>query len=215
VTPVLAGTAARPSAPLLGLVLLAAVVVGACGAATGSPAPSPSPSPAASPGASPSASAGVSPASPDPAASDGTAVGPEPTSWPGGVVEAVIILGKADLEIKAAGGDLGAAAANEDLQAMAGAADGLATLLERLQRQVDRIRDYPVTATAAAAYDAAFPDMLAGSRAIAAAIEAGDGAALTAGVQQLAKGTAAYEEARRQIGPLIQPALLMQRILVK
>ncbi|HEX5828606.1 MAG TPA: hypothetical protein VFY23_13860 [Candidatus Limnocylindrales bacterium] len=213
-TPVLPGNAARRGAPLLGLVLLAAVVA-ACGTEPGSPASSPSPSPAASADGSPSASAGASPASPDPGASDGTAVGPEPTSWPGGVVEAVIILGKADLEIKAAGGDLGAAAANEDLEAMSGAADGLATLLERLQRQVDRIRDYPVTAAAAAAYDAAFPDMLAGSRAIGDAIRAGDGAALTAGVQQLAKGTAAYEEARRQIGPLIQPALLMQRILVK
>ena len=126
-----------------------------------------------------------------------------------------MLLGKADLEIKAAGGDFGAAAAYEDLEAMWGAADGLASLLARLQGQVDRIRDYPVTAAAAAAYDAAFPDMLAGATMIRDSITAGDAAGLTAGVQQLAKGTAAYEAARKEIGPLVEPALLMQRILVK
>jgi hypothetical protein len=142
-------------------------------------------------------------------------VGPSPTPWPGGVVEAVVILGKADLDIKAAAADLGAAAAYEDLEAMWGAADGLATLIEKLQGQVDRIRDYPLTAPVAAAYDKAFPDMLAGSKAIRDAIKAGDAAALTAGFQQLATGSQAYEEARRLIGPLVEPALLMQRVLVK
>ena len=130
-------------------------------------------------------------------------------------MEAIVILGKADEQIKTASGDLGAAAASEDLQAMWGAADGLATLIERLQPQVDRIRDYPVTAAAATAYDGAFPDMLAGALAIRDSITAGDGAGLTAGVERLAKGTAAYEAARREIGPLVEPALLMQRILVK
>jgi hypothetical protein len=57
--------------------------------------------------------------------------------------------------------------------------------------------------------------MLAGATAIRDSITAGDGAGVTAGFQQLARGTAAYERARAEIGPLIQPALLMQRILVK
>ena len=198
-------TAPDRGAPLVAIVILVGLLVGACGTATNSVTPSASPSSAA-----PSAEAPVSPG-----ATDGSAVGPEPTSWPGGVVEAVVILGKADAEIKAAGGDLGAAAATEDLEAMWGAADGLATLIERLQGQVDRIRDYPVTAPAAAAYDAAFPDMLAGAKGVRDAIRAGDAAALTTAVAQLAKGTAAYEAARREIGPLVEPALLMQRILVK
>ena len=55
---------------------------------------------------------------------------PSATPWPGGVVEAVMILAKADAEIQAAGADLGAAAAYQDLEAMWGAADGLATLIE-------------------------------------------------------------------------------------
>ena len=131
------------------------------------------------------------------------------------MVEAVVILGKADTDIQAAGADLGAAAAYEDLKAMWGAADGLATLIERLQTQVPRIAGYAETAPAAAAYDGAFPDMLAGARKLRDAITAGDAAGITAGSQQLAKGLEAYREARRLIGPLVDQALLMQRLLLK
>jgi hypothetical protein len=178
--------------------MLVALVVAACAGPTSTASP-------VSPGASPTASASASEA----------VVGPSPTPWPGGVVEAIVILGKADLEIQKAGGDLGAAAASEDLEAMWGAADGLAVLIEKLQKQVDRIRDYPVSADAATAYDAAFPDMLAGAKGIRDAISAKDSAALTDAVQQLGRGTAAYAEARRQMGPLVDQAILMQRVLVK
>jgi hypothetical protein len=188
-----------PGGPLAALVLLVALLVAACGAATSSGSPSSSTSTPAAP-SSPGAS---------------EAIGPSPTAWPGGVVEAVVLLGKADAEIQKAGGDLGAAAAAEDLEAMWGAADGLAPLLEKMQGQVDRIRDHPETAAAAKAYDAALPDMLAGATGIRAAIDAKDAAALAAAVQQLGTGTAAYAEARRQIGPLVERAILMQRVLVK
>lgn len=202
-------TAPERGAPLAAIALLVALLVAACGAATATSSPVPSAVPPAS--ASAAASGGPSSSA---AASD-EAIGPSPTAWPGGIVEAVIILGKADADIQAAGADLGAAAAYEDLEAMWGAADGLATLIEKLQGQVDRIRDYPVTAAAAKAYDASFPDMLAGAKQIRDSIKAGDGAGLTAGFQRLAAGTQAYEAARKEIGPLVEPALLMQRILVK
>lgn len=206
-------TAPERGAPLAAIALLLTLLVAACGAATVTSSPSSGPS--ASPAGDASSSAGAgSPGAASPGASD-EAVGPKPTSWPGGVVEAVIILGKADADIQAAGADLGAAAAYEDLEAMWGAADGLATLIEKLQGQVDRIRDYPVTQAAAKAYDASFPDMLAGAKQIRDSIKAGDGAGLTAGFQRLAAGTQAYEAARKEIGPLVEPALLMQRILVK
>ena len=89
---------------------------------------------------------------PSPAASGrrrapvGRARAPQPsaTPWPGGVVEAVRRpRRKADQEIQTAGADLGTAATNQDLEAMWGAADGLATLLEQLPAQVDRIRGLP------------------------------------------------------------------------
>lgn len=199
-------------APLTAIALLVAVLVAACGAATGTPTPTPATG-SATP-ATGSGSPGTASASPGASASEAL-VGPSPTSWPGDVVEATVILGKADLEIQKAGGDLGAAAAYEDLPAMWGAADGLATLIEKLQGQVDRIRDYPETAAAAKAYDAAFPDMLAGAKGIRDAIDAKDGAALTGAVAQLGQGTAKYAEARRLIAPLFDQAILMQRVLVK
>ncbi len=182
---------------LLPLVLLIALIVGACGSPAGSTTAPESPQ-----------------AVPSPSVDDG---GPAPsaTPWPGGVVEAVVILGKADAEIKAAGADLGAAAAYEDLDAMRGAADGLATLIERLQRQVPRIAEYPETAAAASAYAAAFPGMLAGATALRDAITAGDATGITEGSRQLAAGLQQYEEARRLIGPLVDRAILMQRLLTK
>jgi hypothetical protein len=202
VTPVIRRVAAPGGAPVAAVVLLAVLLVAACGAASST----------ASPAASPSADVALSGSS-GASASEGT--GPSPTAWPGGVVEAVVLLGKADAEIQKAGGDLGAAAANEDLEAMWGAADGVAPLLEKMRGQVDRIRDYPETAEAAKAYDAALPDMVAGATGIRAAIDAKDATALAAAVQQLGTGTAAYAEARRQIGPLVEQAILMQRTLVK
>ncbi len=124
-------------------------------------------------------------------------------------------LALADAEIQAAGADLGAAAAYEDLEAMWGAADGLAKLLAKLQREVPRIADYPESAAAARAYEAAFPDMLEGATTLRDAITAGDAARIAAGSQQLAIGLQQYAVARREIGPLAERAMLMQRILVK
>jgi hypothetical protein len=183
----------------LATLVLTAVLVAACGPGVGSPSPS-----------------AVATASPVPSGSGGAVVpGSEPTRWPGTVVEAVMALAKADAEIQAAGADLGAAAAYEDLEAMWGAADGLVTLLGRLQTQVPRIADYPLTAQLAKAYDAAFPDMLAGATLLRDSITAGDGAGVAEGSRRLAAGLEQYAAARRLIGPLVEEAILQQRLLVK
>jgi len=191
---------ANPAGPLraspvgAAVVLLLTLLVAACAATTGTAAPG------ASAGAGASGDAGAAPSA---------------TPWPGDIVEAVVILGKADAQIQAAGADLGAAAAYEDLDAMWGAADGLATLLQRLETQVPRIKGYPETAAAAAAYEKALPVMLAGATQLRDAIKAGDAAGITAGSQQLAQGLQDYQDARRLIGPLVDRALLMQRLLLK
>jgi hypothetical protein len=199
---------ARPPAGLLATLVIALLVV-ACGGTASSNAPSASAAATTAPSASgdTSGSPGASPS--------GEAEGPSPTPWPGGIVEAVGLLGRADLEVQKAGGDLGAAAANEDLKAMWGAADGFVPLLEKMQGQVDRIRDYPETATAAAAYDTALADMLAGAKGIRDAIDAKDATALQGAVQQLGTGTAEYGEARKLIAPLVDRAILMEKVLVK
>jgi hypothetical protein len=186
----------RRAIPGTAVLLLVVLLVGACGPGNTTLVPG-----------SPGTSAAASPAT--------SGEGPNPTSWPGGVIEAVLNLAKADSQIQAAGDDLAAAAAYEDLQKMWGAADGLATLIDRLDFEVTRIKDYPATQAAAVAYEAAFPDMLAGARQLRDSITAGDAAGLTTGSQRLAAGLGAYSDARRLIGPLAQDALLMQRLLVK
>ena len=191
--------APRRDAPAAAVGLLVTLLVAACGVTTATPAPSPVVP--ASPGASPSV--------------DGGAHWPSPAGWPGGVVEALVNQGHADGHNQLAGGDHRVAAANEDIEAMRGAADGLAILLERLIPQIDRIRDYPETAPAAAAYDAAFPVMLEGATQLRDAIDGGDATAMAAGSQRLAEGLEQYAEARRLIGPLVDQALLMQRLLIK
>jgi hypothetical protein len=185
------------------VVLVIAVLTAACGAVPGSPSASPAGSMVTPSGAPPSDGAAAA------------TLGPRATPWPGTVVEAVVFLGKADVEIKAAGADLGAAAASQDLQAMWGAADGLVTLVQRLQGQVPRIADYPETASAARAYEAAFPGMLAGATLLRDSITAGDSPGVVEGSRQLAAGLEKYGAARRLIGPLFDQAILMQRILVK
>ena len=141
--------------------------------------------------------------------------GPSPTPWPSGVVEAVLLLGKADLDIQQAGTDLSAAVAAEDLQKMWGAADGLATSLERLIPETQKLHGYPATDALGASYDASFPVMLAGARQLRDAITAGDAAGVTAGSQQLSAGLDKYRETRRLLGPALEQAILMQRLLVK
>jgi hypothetical protein len=197
------------ASPVGVVLLLLAALVAACGAATASPSPSAPPQASTGLGGSGSASGGSG------ADGAGRTLKPGATPWPGNIVEAVILLEKADLEIQAAGADLGAAAAYQDLKAMWGAADGLATLVARLQTIVPRIAGYPETAAAAKAYDAALPDLLAGAGTLRDAITAGDGAGVTTGSEQLASGLEKYALARRLIGPLSDQALLMQRILVK
>ena len=189
-------------------ILAAALLVGACGASTGTPsAAAPSTAPSAAADASGQASGAPSgpPRSPQPSA----------TAWPGGVVEAIVVLGAADQDIQTAGGDLGTAVNNQDLEAMWGAADGLATTLDQLPAQVDRIRGYPAMAALAAAYDAALPDMIGGAKDLRDAITDENAAGITAGSQRLSNGLKAYAAVRPILGPLVEQGFLMQRLLVK
>jgi hypothetical protein len=198
-----AGPGASRGARAAVSLLVAGLLVVGCGSTVSSPSTGPS-------------GAATMPSASGSASSDGAnAAVPSPTPWPGGVVEAVMILAQGDAQIKAAGADLGAAAAYQDMKAMWGAADGLATLIGRLQTQVPRIAEYPATAAAAAAYDASFPDMLAGAKTLRDAITASDAAGITSGSEQLSAGLEKYKAARRLIGPLADDALLMQRLLVK
>ena len=127
-------------------------------------------------------------------------------------------LGASRTQVQAAGADLGAAAGDQDLKAMWGAADGLATLIERAADAGRRgSRTIPSRRRPPRRTRRPCPDMLAGRRRkLRDSITAGDAAGVTAGSEQLAKGLEAYAAGPRAlIGPLVDEALLMQRQLVK
>lgn len=156
----------------------------------------------------------AAPATPSPTV-DPSAPTPAPTWWPNPVVAAILALGSSDPEIQLAGNDFLGAAETQDLELLLRAADGLAELILAVEPNVDRIRNYAETAELARLYDVAFPDMLAGARQISAALRAGDAEGVVAGSRLLSRGLAAYGEVRSELGPLVERALFMQRILVK
>jgi hypothetical protein len=195
------------TALLVLVALLVGALVAACGASgSGS---------AAAPGSPGSSEAGSSEAAP-PGASGSAGADASPSGkWPGDVVEAVLNLATADGQIQQAGNDLDAAANSHDLKAMWGAADGLATLLHKLDFEVSRIKDFPETQPLHAAYSTALPDMEGGAQQLRDAITNGDAAGITAGSARLAKGLQEYSQVRDLLGPLAQEALQQKRLLVK
>ena len=192
-------------ATLIASLLLASLVI-ACGTSVSPPASGASPTiglPGSSGGGLPAGSPG--------------ALGPDPSRprWPGTTVLAVIALGAADGEIQKAGADLQKAADTEDLKAMWGAADGLAKMIDGLMPNLDRLDAYAGTQPVAALYRVAFPEMAAGAKQLRDAITAGDAAGIAAGYQQIAKAAQSYAPIRRQIGGLVEQAIVQQRLLLQ
>ncbi|HUQ78050.1 MAG TPA: hypothetical protein VM427_04160 [Patescibacteria group bacterium] len=150
-----------------------------------------------------------------PVASDPGGAGPSPSRWPSAAVEAMMALGAADAEIAKAGVDLEDAVNKQDLKAMWGAADGLAKMIDGLAPNVDSLESYEGTKPMADRYRVAFPDIGGGARQLRDAITAGDSAGVVAGSQRLAKGLAAYGPMRRDLGDLVEQAVLQKRLLVR
>jgi len=147
----------------------------------------------------------------------GTSGAPDPSQprWPGTTVLAVIALGAADGEIEKAGTDLQAAADDQDLRKMWGAADGLAKMIDGLMPNIDRLEIFPGTQAAAAIYRKAFPELSAGAKQLRDAITSGDANGIVAGSQAIAQGLADYGPARIVIAALVEQAILQQRLLVE
>ena len=200
----------RVTRTAVGLVL--ALLVVACGT-SGLPS-SGAPSGLANPTVAPSIA--TSPIASGAAVSGGSGV-PDPSqpTWPGTTVLAVIALGAADGEIQKAGVDLAKAADTHDLPALRGAADGLATMIDGLMPNLDRLDVYPGTQPVAALYRKAFPELAAGAKQLRDSITSGDAAGVAAGSQLLAQGVADYGPIRAQIGALVEQAIVQQRLLLQ
>jgi hypothetical protein len=183
--------------------VLLALLVAACGASSIGPSRSPgavggSAGPALGPGA------------------PGASLAPDATPlWPAQTVLAVMALGAADGEIQKAGDDLQAAAGNQDLKAMWGAADGLAKMIDGLMPNIDGLELYAGTKPAAVIYRKAFPELSAGAKQLRDAITDGNANGIVAGSQAIAQGLADYAPVRQLLGGLVEQAVLQQRLLVK
>ena len=197
--------------------LLLALLVVACGTsgspASGAPRVPASPTVGPSIASSPGATSAIT-SSPVVAAGSGVPDPSQPT-WPGTTVLAVIALGAADGEIQKAGVDLTNAAAAHDLPGLRGAADGLATMIDGLMPNLDRLDVYPGTQAVAALYRKAFPELAAGAKQLRDSITSGDAPGVAAGSRLLSQGVADYGPIREQIGAHVEQAIVQQRLLLQ
>jgi hypothetical protein len=166
-------------------------------------------------GSGPASTAGLPNAGGPPVAAGSLAPGDSQPRWPGTTVLAVIALGAADGEIQKAGNDLQAAADKQDLKAMWGAADGLATMIDGLMPNLDRLEAYAGTTDVSKLYRQSFPEISGGAKQLRDSITKGDGNGIVAGSQLIAKGLADYAPVRQLIAGLVEQAILQQRLLVQ
>jgi hypothetical protein len=173
----------RPAWLLAAALLL--IVVG-CGATPATPSTSP-----ASPGAG----------SPSPAASN----------WPSGVAQAVLNLAAADNEIRKAGVDLAAAAEQQDLGLMRGAAAGLVGVVEPNITNAQLLQTFELTRPAGDKAHEAMVGLRDAAVMIRDAIDAGDAAGIEEGSRRLAAALQVYGEARVLLSELAVEALRQVR----
>ena len=98
---------------------------------------------------------------------------------------------------------------------MWGAADGLATMINGLMPNIDRLEVYDGTKPAAAIYRKSFPELASGAAQLRDAITAGDANGIVAGSQMIAQGLADYGPVRDMLGDLVEQAVLQQRLYVR
>jgi hypothetical protein len=152
--------------------------------------------------------------SPTPAGSGTGGGGPLATPWLGNAVIGIEAMGVADGEIRKGINDFNAGIQNNDPELMHRAATGLAGV-DVLLENVDRIEPYAPMAPFAAAYREAITDMSAAAKALAAALEAGDGAATTAASRDLVASFTAYAEVQADLAGWVVQVPEQKRILVR
>jgi hypothetical protein len=169
------------------------------------------------PVASPNSSSGHSPATSAEVASPGSSGSTEPqsTPWAGEAVLGLNQLGAGDNEIGKAVADFSEATAAEDLVRMRGATIGLQNLATALTANVDRIATYPPMAGLVAKYRAAFGPMQDGTKALVAALDAGDSPGIVAAIEEVTRGMVAYGQVRQELAAWVEQAPEQQRMLVK
>jgi hypothetical protein len=172
----------------LGIALLLGIVAG-CSATT---TPSPSPAAASFPSDS---------FSPDPGA----------TSWPGGVVDAVVALGAADPQFDQVGKDLSTAIDTNNMQTLLAVVENVQKFLTANLAHIPKLQGYDATKDLGDKLAAAYTEMLAGMTKVHDSLVNGDGAGVTAGFDTFASGSTAYGLVRASLGDTFNQAIFMKR----
>ncbi len=153
--------------------------------------------------------------SPSPAASIGAgsseSVDPQATSWPGGVVDAIVALGAADPQFDQVGKDLSTAVNANDMQTLLGVTTEVQKFLTANQQYIPRVQGYDATKSLGDSLATAYAQMLAGITKIHDSLVAGDGPGVTAGFDTFVSGSAAYGLARPTLGDYFNQAIFMKR----
>ena len=145
----------------------------------------------------------------------GASPAPSATPWPATVISSVIALGAVDAEIGKAADDLQAAAEAEDPERLLGAADGLARLVDESRPNAEALTRYAHTQGTGERYLAAFEELGGAVDALRAALSGGDPDGVVAATRRMSEGIGRYGQVRREIGQLVEQALLMRRMFVK
>lgn len=178
--------------PLRIAVVVAAVVLGACGTAAPSRSPASSPSSAA-PGASGA---------------------PRTTPWPGNAVLGIEALGVSDSEIREAINDFGQGVANEDLPLMRRAADGLSRI-DELSPNADKIDVFPPMQPLAARLREILPAIASSAAGLRDAIDAGDAAGIGTHSRDLAAALTQYAEIQGEIAAWVVQVPEQKRLFAR
>jgi hypothetical protein len=160
--------------------------------------------------------AGCSTVTPSPTASpeqipSGSGGNPEATSWPGGVVNAVVQLGAADPQLDQVGKDLTTALNTNDMQTLLDVVNDVQKFLTANQALIFHLEEYPATKTLGDQLAAAYAKMLSGITKIHDSLVAGDGDGVTAGFTEFAAGSTLYAAARPALGDAFNQAIFMKR----
>lgn len=136
---------------------------------------------------------------------------PEATSWPGGVVDAVVALGAADPQFDQVGKDLSTAVDTNNMQTLLGVVENVQKFLTANQAYIPHLQGYDETKDLGDKLAAAYAEMLAGMTKVHDSLVAGDGAGVTAGFDTFASGSTAYGAVRATLGDFFNQAIFMKR----
>jgi hypothetical protein len=145
----------------------------------------------------------------------GSGASPQPTSWPGSVVSAIIALGAADASFSKLGNDLQQTIDTNDLKGLLQVTtDGL-TFLKGAQKNIPKLQAYSLTKPLGDTLATAYQQMIDGLQKTHDSLVNGDSAGVTTGFEAFVAGNTLYGTVRADLSDKAQQAIFMQRVYLR